>query len=50
MVDRKELGAITTCEVLIPGSPEARYKNAQVLRDRAVIPDGEALKRIDTGA
>ncbi|WP_158888990.1 putative T7SS-secreted protein [Amycolatopsis anabasis] len=52
MVDRKELGEATTREELIPGSPEALYKNAEVLRDRAidVTADGEALKRIDVGA
>ncbi|WP_147397429.1 putative T7SS-secreted protein [Amycolatopsis panacis] len=52
MVDRKELGAASSSVELVPGKPEALYKNAEVLRDRAidVLADGEALRRIDVGA
>src|SRR4051812_11201915 len=52
MVERKELGEATVREELVPGSTEALYRNADVLRDRAldVIADGEALQRIDVGA
>ena len=52
MVDRKELGESEHAVDLVPGKPEALYRYAQTLRDRAtdVIADAEALKQIDTGA